>query len=116
MAQRIFYEFGPFTLDPLKRLLMRQGHAVALPPRAVDVLVALVRHPGRVVGTDDLMRAVWRDAIVEENNLSVGISALRKALGESIRDHRYIVTVHRRGYALVAAGTARVGAACVGQP
>jgi DNA-binding winged helix-turn-helix (wHTH) protein/tetratricopeptide (TPR) repeat protein len=103
MAARVLYEFGPFTLDPLKRLLMRQGHAVTIPPRAVDVLIALVRHRGSVVETDDLMRAVWRGAIVEENNLSVSISALRKVLGESIRDHRYIVTIHRRGYTFVAA-------------
>jgi DNA-binding winged helix-turn-helix (wHTH) protein/tetratricopeptide (TPR) repeat protein len=69
----------------------------------VDVLIALVKHRGTAVGTDDLMRAVWQDAIVEENNLSVSISALRKALGESIRDHRYIVTIPRRGYTFVAA-------------
>src|SRR5262245_43053298 len=86
---------------------MRQGHAVAIPPRAVDVLIALVRHRGSVVETDDLMRDVWRGSIVEENNLSVSISALRKALGESVRDHRYIVTIHRRGYTFVAAVTER---------
>jgi tetratricopeptide (TPR) repeat protein len=73
----------------------------------VDVLIALVRHRGNVLGKDDLMRAVWRDSVVEENNLSVSISALRKALGESIRDHRYIVTMHRRGYSFVAAVTER---------
>ena len=48
------------------------------------------------------MRAVWQEDIVEENNLTVSISALRKALGESIRDHRYIVTIPRRGYTFVA--------------
>ena len=103
MAPRLLYEFGPFTLDPVKRLLMRQGHAVGVPPRAVDVLIALVKHRGSAVSKDDLMRAVWQDEIVEENNLSVSISALRKALGESIRDHRYIVTIPRRGYTFVAA-------------
>ena len=103
MAARLLYEFGPFTLDPVKRLLMRQGHAVGVPPRAVDVLIALVKHRGTAVGKDDLMRDVWQGEIVEENNLTVSISALRKALGESIRDHRYIVTIPRRGYTFVAA-------------
>ena len=81
---------------------MRQGHAVAVPPRAVDVLIALVKQRGTAVSKDDLMRAVWQEDIVEENNLTVSISALRKALGESIRDHRYIVTIPRRGYTFVA--------------
>ena len=100
---RLLYEFGPFTLDPVKRLLMRQGHAVAVPPRAVDVLIALVKQRGTAVEKDDLMRAVWEAEVVEENNLTVSISALRKALGETIRDHRYIVTIPRRGYTFVAA-------------
>src|SRR6185312_409366 len=100
---RSLFEFGPFTLDPLKRTLMRQGHSVPLSPRAVDVLLALIAHRGGVVHKDDLLRTVWTDTVVEENNLSVSISALRKALGESIRDHRYIVTVPRRGYSFVAA-------------
>jgi DNA-binding winged helix-turn-helix (wHTH) protein/tetratricopeptide (TPR) repeat protein len=102
-ASRLLYEFGPFTLDPVKRLLMRQGQAVAVPPRAVDVLIVLVKQRGTAVSKDDLMGAVWQDDIVEENNLTVSISALRKALGESIRDHRYIVTIPRRGYTFVAA-------------
>jgi tetratricopeptide (TPR) repeat protein len=86
---------------------MRQGHSVPIAPRAVDVLLALIARRGTVVLKDDLLRAVWDDAIVEENNLSVGISALRRALGESTRDHRYIVTVPRRGYSFVAAVTER---------
>jgi DNA-binding winged helix-turn-helix (wHTH) protein/tetratricopeptide (TPR) repeat protein len=109
MAQtpRVLFEFGPFTLDPLKRVLMRQGHSIAVPPRAVDVLLALIARRGTVVHKDDLLRAVWDDTVVEENNLSVSISALRKALGESIRDHRYIVTLPRRGYSFVAAVSER---------
>lgn len=86
---------------------MRQGHSVPIPPRAVDVLLALIARRGSVVLKDDLLHAVWDDTVVEENNLSVSISALRKALGESIRDHRYIVTVPRRGYSFVAAVTER---------
>jgi DNA-binding winged helix-turn-helix (wHTH) protein/tetratricopeptide (TPR) repeat protein len=102
MAARLLYEFGPFTLDPVKRVLMRQGHSVPVPPRALDVLLALIARRGTLVSKDELLRMVWDDAVVEENNLSVSISALRKALGETTRDHRYIVTLPRRGYSFVA--------------
>jgi DNA-binding winged helix-turn-helix (wHTH) protein/tetratricopeptide (TPR) repeat protein len=102
MAARLLFEFGPFTLDPVKRVLMRQGHSVPVPPRALDVLLALIARRGSLVSKDELLRTVWDDAVVEENNLSVSISALRKALGETTRDHRYIVTLPRRGYSFVA--------------
>jgi DNA-binding winged helix-turn-helix (wHTH) protein/tetratricopeptide (TPR) repeat protein len=99
----MLYEFGPFTLDPLKRVLMRQGDSVPITPRAVDVLLALIARRGGPVSKDELLRTVWDETVVEENNLSVSISALRKALGETTRDHRYIVTLPRRGYSFVAA-------------
>jgi DNA-binding winged helix-turn-helix (wHTH) protein/tetratricopeptide (TPR) repeat protein len=104
----VLFEFGPFTLDPLKRVLMRQGHSVPVAPRAVDVLLALIARRGTVVTKDELLRSVWDDDVVEENNLSVSISSLRKALGETIRDHRYIVTLPRRGYSFVAVVTERL--------
>jgi DNA-binding winged helix-turn-helix (wHTH) protein/tetratricopeptide (TPR) repeat protein len=107
VSSRVFFEFGPFTLDPLKRVLMRQGHSVAVPPRAVDVLLALIARRGVPMSKDELLRTVWNDTLVEENNLSVAISSLRKALGESTRDHRYIVTLPRRGYTFVAGVTER---------
>jgi tetratricopeptide (TPR) repeat protein len=86
---------------------MRQGHSVPIPPRVVDVLLALIARQGEVITKDELLQTVWDDAVVEENNLSVSISALRKALGETTRDHRYIVTLPRRGYSFVAAVTER---------
>jgi DNA-binding winged helix-turn-helix (wHTH) protein/tetratricopeptide (TPR) repeat protein len=107
VTNRVLFEFGPFTLDPLKRVLMRQGQSVPVPPRAVDVLLALIARHGTLVSKDELLRTVWDDTVVEENNLSVSISALRKALGESTRDHRYIVTLPRRGYSFVAAVSER---------
>jgi len=64
--------------------------------------MALVEHRGEVVSKDELMKVLWPDTIVEENNLTQQISTLRKALGEGIRDHRYIVTVPGRGYSFVA--------------
>jgi DNA-binding winged helix-turn-helix (wHTH) protein/tetratricopeptide (TPR) repeat protein len=88
-------------------VLLRQGHSVPVSPRALDVLVALVERRGAPLTKEELLRRVWGDAAVEENNLSVGISALRKALGEGVRDHRYILTLSRRGYSFVAPVTER---------
>ena len=75
------FEFGPFRLDPVKRLLWRQGDLVALPPKAVDLLLALVEQAGEVVGKQELMDRVWPDSFVEEANLSVNVATIRKVLG-----------------------------------
>ena len=96
------YEFGPFRLDPEERMLMDKGQAVALTPKGFDLLLALVRNAGHVVGKEELMREIWPDTFVEENNLTVNISALRKLLGEAASDQRYIQTVPRRGYRFAA--------------
>jgi len=96
-----FYEFGPFRVDPQKRLLLGDKGPVALAPKAYELLLALVENQGRVLDKDELMRRVWPDQIVEEANLTVNISALRKALGESPNEHRFIVTVPGRGYKFV---------------
>ncbi len=97
-AQPDIYQFGEFRLEVGKRLLLRRGEPVPLTPRVFETLVHLVRHHGKVVAKDDLMRAVWPDTVVEENNLSQSISALRKILGESRGENRYIATVPGRGY------------------
>src|SRR5215204_2833376 len=96
------YEFGPFRLDALKRRLLRAGEPVPLAPKAFDTLLVLVRQRGRTVEKDELMREVWPDAAVEENNLNQNITALRKSLGDSRRESRYIVTVPGIGYRFVA--------------
>ena len=96
-----FYEFGDFRLDAAKRLLLREGVVVPLTPKALDVLLQLVSRQGHVVGKDELLRQVWPDTIVEENNLNVNVSMLRKTLGEKPNDHRFIVTVPGRGYQFV---------------
>jgi eukaryotic-like serine/threonine-protein kinase len=95
------YEFGPFRVDPEKETLLREGEPVALTPKTFQILLVLIRHNEEVVTKDDLMKAVWPDSFVEEANLSRNISMLRKALGETAQDHRYIVTVPGRGYRLV---------------
>src|SRR6266542_1978434 len=93
-----FYEFDLFRLDAIKRLLWRNGKAVPLAPKAFDLLLALVEHHGAVLEKDQIMRHLWPSIAVEENNLTVIISSLRRALGESPNEHRYIVTIPKRGY------------------
>ena len=95
-------EFGPFRLDPVKRLLWREGELVGLPPKAVDLLLALVEQAGDVVGKQELMDRVWPDSFVEEANLSVNVATIRKVLGERPDGQPYIETLSRRGYRFVA--------------
>jgi TolB-like protein/Flp pilus assembly protein TadD len=95
-------DFGPFRLDAAKRVLWREGRIVSLPPKALDLLVALVEQRGDVVTKDELMKRVWPDTFVEEANLSVNVSALRKALGDRPDGRPYIETVSRRGYRFAA--------------
>jgi eukaryotic-like serine/threonine-protein kinase len=95
---KILYEFGPFRVDPNKRLLLRENQPVAITPKAFETLLILVRHSREVVSKDDLMKELWPDAFVEEANLSQNIFMLRKALGDTPEDRRYIVTLPGRGY------------------
>jgi eukaryotic-like serine/threonine-protein kinase len=78
-----FYEFGPFRLDPEKLLLLRDNQPVALPPKAFETLLVLVRRSETLVLKDDLMKSVWPDTFVEESNLAQNIFVLRKSLGEA---------------------------------
>src|SRR5438270_957064 len=97
------YEFGNFRLDPGKRVLLgRDGRPISLTPKVYDTLAYLVQHPGTVLDKEELLRAVWPDTVIEENNLTQNISQLRRVLGERTGDHRYIVTVPGRGYEFVA--------------
>src|SRR5256885_16517970 len=96
------YEFDSFRIDARKRRLLRDGEVLPLTPKAFDTLLALIANHGRVMEKDELMQAIWTDTIVEESALSRNIYLLRKALGESPDQHRYIVTVPGRGYRFVA--------------
>ena len=101
-ATKHFYEFGPFRLDPVEGLLLRDGQAVALTPKAFDTLLVLIENSGHVLGKDELMSRVWPDSYVEETNLAQHISTLRKVLGEREQGGQYIETVPKRGYRFVA--------------
>lgn len=96
------YQFDAFELDPVRRVLLRGGKAIALKPKVFETLLVLVRNSGRVMDKDELMQQVWPDTVVEEVNLAHNISVLRKALGQKSEENRFIITVPGRGYGFVA--------------
>ena len=105
MVERLkqrFHDFGPFRVDASRRQLLREGNPVSLTPKAFDVLMVLVCNADRIVEKDELMRLVWPDTVVEENNLTRNISSLRKALEEGPSESRFIVTIPGRGYQFAA--------------
>jgi len=95
------YEFGAFRLDAAERLLSRGNETVPLAPKTFDLLLALVDQPGRLLERETLLKAVWPDTFVEDNNLADNISRLRKALGEGENGQKFIETVPKRGYRFV---------------
>jgi serine/threonine-protein kinase len=101
MQKRQVYEFDNFRLDAGERQLSRDGEPVTLPSKAFDLLLALVENSGRLVEKGEIYSRVWGDQVVEESNLTVQISAIRKALGERTQNPRYIVTVPGHGYRFV---------------
>src|ERR1700752_959024 len=95
--RRVAFRFGNYLLDDHERVLLYDGHPVTLTQKAFDLLVVLVRNSGHLITKDELLNEVWPDTVVAEVNLSVNISALRKALGED----GFIETVPKRGYRFV---------------
>ena len=102
VSPRFSYVFGAFRLDPVEKVLFHEAQPVSLTPKAVDTLLALVERHGRLVSKDELLRLVWPDAYVEENNLAQNISTLRRVLGEG-SGQRIIETFPKRGYRFAAA-------------
>jgi predicted ATPase/DNA-binding winged helix-turn-helix (wHTH) protein len=94
--------FGPFTLVASERLLTREGTALELGARALDILIALVSRPNQAVSKQDLMEQVWPDVSVGEGSLRFHMTSLRKALGDGQNGARYIATLAGRGYCFVA--------------
>jgi DNA-binding winged helix-turn-helix (wHTH) protein len=107
MAAHEIYEFGGFTLDAGERRLSKDSQAIALAPKAFDLLVALVRRPGALMVKRELLEIVWADSFVEEGILAVHVSTLRKALGDTSRPAQFIETVSRSGYRFIAPVTER---------
>ena len=106
------YEFGPFRLECAERRLLRNGTSVILTPKVLDLLIVLVEHRGHLVSKDELLRRLWPDSFVEEANLSVNISTLRRALGDQSHGHgKYIETIPRVGYRFVASVREATGSA-----
>lgn len=100
--EREIYEFDEFCMDVGKRQLTKgSDNPIPLTPKVFDTLLYLIRHSGTVIGKDELMREIWSDSVVEENNLNQNISTLRRIFGEKPGDQRFIITVAGLGYRFV---------------
>jgi DNA-binding winged helix-turn-helix (wHTH) protein/Tol biopolymer transport system component len=97
------YKFEEFELDPAKRALLKNGRTVSLNPKAFDLLVHLVERQNEIISKDDLIERVWGGQFVEENNITVQISALRKVLGDSAKSAKFLKTIPGKGYKFIAA-------------
>jgi DNA-binding winged helix-turn-helix (wHTH) protein/Tol biopolymer transport system component len=95
------FRFDDFELDCAKRLLFKQGIPVSLNPKTFDLLEILVNRRGEVLSKDELLEKVWDGQFVEESNLTVHVSTLRKILGETRGENRFIITVPGKGYKFV---------------
>src|SRR6201996_1794825 len=94
-------KFGPFELSSTARVLRREGEALPLGGRALDILIYLAERPGEVIAKQELMDRVWSDVTVEEGSLRVHVAAIRKALGDGQFGNRYIANIKGRGYSFV---------------
>jgi TolB-like protein/DNA-binding winged helix-turn-helix (wHTH) protein/Tfp pilus assembly protein PilF len=95
------YTIGEFSIDSDSRLLFRNEDRVPLPPKAADILIALLRRPRQLVTKDELLKEVWPDTFVEEGNLARHVFLLRKTLGEAPDGSSYVETVPKRGYRFI---------------
>src|SRR5712664_3973429 len=93
--------FGPFELSIGERVLRRDGQALPLGDRALDILIYLADRPGEVIAKQELMDHVWSDVTVEEGSLRVHVAVIRKALGDGQFGNRYIANIKGRGYSFV---------------
>ena len=102
MQENRVYAFGQFRVDARNRLLFEGDELVTLTPKAFATLLALVENSGSVMSKEELMRLVWADDFVEENNLAQNIHAVRKRVGDGVDGVKYIETIPKRGYRFVA--------------
>ena len=102
LETKVLYEFDNFRLNPGDHSLLCAGQPVSLTPKSFEILVTLVERNGLLVTKDELMKKIWPDSFVEEANLTVNVSALRKALGDTPEHQNYIETVPKLGYRFIA--------------
>ena len=102
MLESRTYRFGPFVLEPATHRLLRGSEEVALPPKAFELLLVLVRERGQVLSRDRLLDAVWPETAVTENTLTQRVKEVREALGDDPQAPRFIRTIPRVGYRFVA--------------
>lgn len=102
------FRIGDWYVEPLLKRLSRAGESVQVEPRIMHVLVWLAGHPGEVVPRSDLLQAVWGDVVVNEEALTHAVSQLRRVFGDDPRCPRYIQTIHKTGYRLIAPVTPAV--------
>jgi TolB-like protein/DNA-binding winged helix-turn-helix (wHTH) protein/Tfp pilus assembly protein PilF len=103
MKAKCLYGFGPYRLDPVERVLLRDGQPVVLPPKDLETLLALVERAGHIMEKEELIQKVWPGVFVEEGNLARRIFNLRQVLGDTEDGRKYIETIPRRGYRFIAA-------------
>ena len=95
--------FGPYRLDIANARLLREGCAVALTPKALQLLHHLASRPEKLVTKRELLSAVWPDVVVSDASIKVCVGEIRKALEDGAKTPNYIETVHRRGYRFIGA-------------
>lgn len=101
LSNGFWYSFDQFRIDPANRQLFHGNAEVKLPGKVYDILLVFVENPGRLLEKHELMEKVWDEEFIEESNLARNVSLLRKALGDTGKEHRYIATVQGRGYRFV---------------
>lgn len=95
-------QVGPWLVEPSLNIVSRNGTAVRVEPKVMEVLVCLAAHPGEVLSKEELLKAVWPDTFVTDDALTHCISDLRRVLEDDAREPRVIQTIPKRGYRLVA--------------
>lgn len=102
MKANLLYDFGPYRLDGVERVLLRDGQPLVLPPKDLETLLVLVERAGHIVSKEELLEKVWPGVFVEEGNLARRIFNLRQVLGDTEEGRKYIETIPRRGYRFIA--------------
>src|SRR6185369_6600847 len=101
MVATIYYEFGPFRVDPIRRALYRNEERISIAAKPFDLLIELIQQAGQPLSKETLIQTVWPGSEATENTFNVTLNALRKALGDPARQAQYIVTTPE-GYRLAA--------------